>query len=375
MKLHARLAPRFVRTEPRQRSLAYLRGLLGPLERRNGWQLAEHAGEQTPDGMQRLLSNAGWDADAVRDDLRAYVLDTFGPGGILVIDETGFLKKGTKSAGVKRQYSGTAGRIENCQVGVFLAYTTEHGTAFVDRELFLPQEWADDPERRREARVPATLGFQTKPQLALTMIERALNAGCQPAWVTGDSVYSSSALCRTLEERQLAYVLAVTSAHTLRFLKDGELHQARVDEVFEGLDPQAWQRLSAGPGSKGERLYDWAWINTRTFGRSDAPQPTGTVGSARWLLARRSLAKPEEITFYRVCAPPATTLQEVVRVAGSRWSIEVGFEQAKNEAGLDEYEVRSYVGWYRHVILALLAHAVLGALRAQHKKGARETTT
>ncbi|WP_216327511.1 IS701 family transposase [Deinococcus aestuarii] len=375
MKLHARLAPRFVRAEPRQRSLAYLRGLLSPLERRNGWQLAEHAGEHTPDGMQRLLSTAGWDADAVRDDLRAYVLDTFGPGGILVIDETGFLKKGTKSAGVKRQYSGTAGRIENCQVGVFLAYTTEHGTSFVDRELFLPQEWADDPERRREARVPAALGFQTKPQLALTMIERALNAGCKPAWVTGDSVYSSSALCRTLEERNLAYVLAITSAHTLRFVQDGELRQARVDELFQELDPQAWQRLSAGSGSKGERLYDWAWINTRRLGRSDTPQPTETVGSARWLLARRSIAKPEEVTFYRVCSPPATTLQDVVHIAGSRWSIEVGFEQAKNEAGLDEYEVRSHVGWYRHVTLALLAHALLGALRAQHKKGGRETTT
>lgn len=375
MKLHARLAPRFVRAEPRRRSLAYLRGLLSPLERRNGWQLAEHAGEQTPDGMQRLLSNAGWDADEVRDDLRAYVLDTFGPGGILVIDETGFLKKGTKSAGVKRQYSGTAGRIENCQVGVFLAYTTEDGTAFVDRELFLPQEWADDLERRREARVPAALGFQTKPQLALTMIERALHAGLQPAWVTGDSVYSSSALCRTLEERNLAYVLAVTSTHTLRLFQDGGLRQARVDELFQELDPQAWQRLSAGSGSKGERLYDWAWIDTRRLSRSEPPQPTDTVGSARWLLARRSIATPEEVTFYRVFAPPATTLLEVVRVAGSRWSIEVGFEQAKNEAGLDEYEVRSYVGWYRHVTLALLAHALLGALRAQHKKGGRETTT
>jgi len=319
--------------------------------------------------MQRLLSNAGWNADDVRDDLRAYVLDRFGQGGILVIDETGFLKKGTKSAGVKRQYSGTAGRIENCQVGVFLAYTTEQGTAFVDRELFLPQEWADDPERRREARVPQALGFQTKPQLALTMIERALNAGLEPAWVTGDSVYSSSALCHTLEERHLAYVLAVTSAHTLRFFQDGEVHQARVDELFQSLDPQAWQRLSAGSGSKGERLYDWAWINTRTLGRSEAPQPTDTVGFDRWLLARRRLDKPEELTFYRVSAPRATTLQEVVRVAGSRWSIEVGFEQAKNEAGLDEYEVRSYVGWYRHVTLALLAHALLGALRAQHKKG------
>ena len=188
-------------------------------------------------------------------------------------------------------------------------------------------------------------------------------------------MYSSSALCRTLEERNLAYVLAVTSAHTLRFFQNGELRQARVDELFQELDPLAWQRLSAGSGSKGERLYDWAWINTRMLGRLEAPQPTDTVGSTRWLLARRSLAKPEEVTFYRVSAPPTTTLPEVVRVAGSRWSIEVGFEQAKNEAGLDEYEVRSYVGWYRHVTLALLAHAVLGALRAQHKKGGRETTT
>lgn len=370
LELHARLAPHFHRAEPRKRSLLYLKGLLSPLERRNGWQLAEHAGEATPDGMQRLLYQATWRADDLRDELRSYVKEHFGPGGILVVDETGFLKKGPKSAGVKRQYSGTAGRIENCQIGVFLAYTTPKGTAFIDRELFLPQEWADDPPRRQEAKVPEEVEFQTKPQLALSMIERTLKAGLKPSWVTGDSVYSSSALCQTLEQYGLPYVLAVTSAHTLRFLNDSSLVQLRVDQLFEKLPPDLWQRLSAGVGSKGERLYDWAWINLHKWGHKEVSEPTTTQGLDRWLLARRSITEPEEITFYRVLAPGGTTLAEVVKIAGTRWSIEVGFEQAKNETGLDEYEVRTYPGWYRHVTLALLAHAWLGVVRAEQQKGA-----
>src|SRR5215207_7738847 len=188
--LHARIAPRFARPEPRRRALALLRGLLSPVERKNGWQLAEEAGEATPDGMQRLLATAERDADAVRDDLRAYVVEHLGdPAGVLVVDETGFLKKGIESVGVQRQYSGTAGRIENCQIGVFLAYATPHGRAFLDRELYLPEDWTAEAARRAAGGVPATVKFRTKPQLAKAMLERALAAEVPASWVTGDEVY------------------------------------------------------------------------------------------------------------------------------------------------------------------------------------------
>ncbi|WP_041231789.1 IS701 family transposase [Deinococcus peraridilitoris] len=368
--LSKRLAPRFVRAEPRKRSLAYLRGLLAPLERRNGWQLAEHAGERTPDGMQRLLSTAEWNADDVRDDLRCYVLDHLGPGGVLVVDKTGFIKKGTKSAGVKRQYSGTAGGIDNCQLGVFLAYTTEHGSAFIDRELFLPQEWVNDNSRRDAARIPQERVFQTKAELGLAMIERALNAEVKPAWVTGDSVYSAAALRRSLEARQQPYVLATATNAVLRFLENNRLRIAELPELFAELGKSSWQRRSAGVGSKGEREFDWAWISFRSLGLTDDLRPANASGFDKWILARRSVDKPEEMAYYRVFAPIGTTLDEVVRAAGTRWSIEVGFEQAKNDAGLDEYEVRSWVGWHRHVTLSLFAYALLVAVRAGHKKGA-----
>jgi SRSO17 transposase len=354
-ELMTRLDARFRRSEPRRRARAYLRGLLAPLERKNGWQLAEAAGDATPDGVQDFLARAHWDADAVRDDLRAYVVEHFGaPDAVLVLDETGFVKKGTKSVGVQRQYSGTAGRIENAQVGVFLAYASRQGYAFLDRALYLPEPWADDAERRTAAGVPADVVFTTKPKLGRAMLERALAAGVPCGWVTADSVYGSdSTLRRWLESQSLAYVLAVTSGQHLAL--------ERVDAWIAAVPADGWQRLSAGDGAKGPRLYDWAY----------RPYAGAPAGWRAGLLARRSLAKPEEIAYYLTQAPAGTTLADLVRVAGTRWIIEAGFEATKGEVGLDQYEVRSWTGWHRHITLALLAHAYLAVLRAQAGGGKR----
>ncbi len=342
-----RIAPRFVRAEPRRRAAAYLRGLLAPVERKNGWQLAEAAGDLSPDGVQDFLSRMRWDADAVRDDLQAYVVAHLGDAGaVLVLDETGFLKKGTKSAGVQRQYSGTAGRIENSQVGVFLGYASRHGRALIDRALYLPQDWTEDAARRAEARVPDAVVFTTKPKLGLAMLERARAAGVPFAWVAGDSVYGADHTIRRWAERhRRGYVLAVTTGQRLGFRP--------VTTWIEDLPESAWQRLSAGEGAKGPRLYDWACV----------PYRGGAEGFRCALLVRRSIAKPAELTFHLTQAPEGTTLAELVRVAGARWAIESCFEQAKGEVGLDQYEVRSWVGWHRHVTLVMLALAYLAAVR------------
>jgi SRSO17 transposase len=354
--LHARIAPRFARPEPRRRALAYLRALLGPAERKNGWQLAEAAGEASPDGMQRLLAAADWDADRVRDDLRAYVVEHLGDErAALVVDETGFLKKGTKSAGVQRQYSGTAGRIENCQVGVFLAYAGRHGRAFLDRELYLPEGWAADAGRRAEAGVPAAVGFRTKPQLARAMLERALGAGVPAAWVTGDEVYGGDRRLRVwLEERGTPHVLAVKATEPLWAATDRGPAQVAAAALVAGLPPRAWRRLSAGDGAKGPRVYDWARAAIR---------PLGEPGWGYWLLARRGLAEPHELAYFVCFGPARTPLRELVRVAGARWAVEDAFAAAKGEVGLDQYEVRKWGAWYRHVTLALLAHAYLAVTR------------
>jgi SRSO17 transposase len=347
-ELAGRLAPRFGRVEPRRRALAYLRGLLAPVERKNGWQLAEAAGDRTPDGMQDLLSRMRWDAEAVRDDLRAYVVEHLGdPGAVLVLDETGFVKKGEKSAGVQRQYSGTAGRVENCQIGVFLGYASRKGHALIDRALYLPEGWASDAGRRAEAGVPTGIAFTTKPKLGRAMLERALDTGVPCAWVTGDSVYGADhALRRAIEVRRRGYVLAVTSGQ--------RLGGRRVDAWAAGVPPEGWHRLSAGEGSKGPRLYDWAYLPYR----GGAP-----AGWAKGLLVRRKIDEPDELAFYLTLGPPGTDLATLVRVAGTRWTIESCFEAAKGEVGLDEYEVRSWVGWHRHITLAMLAHAYLAAVR------------
>jgi SRSO17 transposase len=352
--LHARIAGRFRRSEARERAKRYLAGLLDRVERKNGWQLAEHLGEPGPQGVQRLLNAADWDADAVRDDLRAYVIDHLGaPAGVLIVDETGFVKKGTKSVGVRRQYSGTAGRIENCQIGVFLGYASAQGRAFLDRELYLPEAWAADRGRRQEAGVPPAVGFATKPGLARRMLERAFAAAVPAAWVTGDEVYGDDGdLRRWLEEAGHPYVLAVSCSHPV--WQAGV--QERADRLVAALPPTAWAPLSAGAGSQGERLYDWACVRL---------PHEGAPGTARWLLARRSLSDPTECAYYRVFGPAATPVAAMVCAAGTRWAIEEGFADAKGAVGLDHYEVRKWTAWYRHVTLALLAHAYLEVIRSR----------
>lgn len=376
-EVRERIGPRFARSEQRQRMGRYLDGLLSPVERKNGWQLAEHAGEARPYGMQRLLAGAKWEADAVRDDLCAYVVEHLGdPRAVLVIDETGFLKQGAKSVGVKRQYSGTAGRIENCQIGVFLTYAAPAGHALLDRELYLPREWADDAERRREAGVPEAVSFATKPELARRMVERALVAGVPAAWVTGDSIYGGDRRLRVwLEQQGQPFVLAVTSAEPLWAVLDGRWGQPRADAIAAHIPTEAWQRLSAGAGAKGPRWYDWVRVPLARLQLTAEERRW-----EHWLLVRRSCSDPTEVAYYVVFAPAGTTLRTLARVAGQRWRIEQSFALAKGEVGLDQYEVRSWTGWYRHITLALFAQAVLTVVRlrlatapsARRQKGRRQ---
>jgi SRSO17 transposase len=364
--LQARIAGRFRRTEPRQRALAYLRGLVSPIERKNGWQLAEETGEATPDGMQHLLARADWDADAVRDDLRDYVVQHLGdPQAVLVVDETGFLKKGRKSVGVQRQYSGTAGRIENCQIGVFLVYASPAGRTFLDRELYLPREWADDAARRGEAGVPAAVEFRTKPLLARVMLERALTAKVPAGWLTADEVYGGDRRLRVwLEGQQLPHVLAIKRTEPL--WSTATWTEVPAEQLAASLADDAWTRLSAGDGAKGPRLYNWARVAIR---------PLREPGWEHWLLVRRSLSNPTELAYYVCFCPTGTPLVALVRVAGTRWAIEECFESAKGQVGLDQYEVRRWTGWYRHITLALLAHAYLTVTRLEAvKKGERSPT-
>jgi SRSO17 transposase len=359
-----RLSDHFARSEVRQRAQDYLRGLLSGAERKNSWQLAEVVGNSTPYGIQHLLGRASWDADAVRDDLREYVIEHLaGEESVLIVDETGFIKKGEGSVGVKRQYTGTVGKRENCQVGVFLAYASERGQAFIDRELYLPEEWAEDKDRRQRAGVPEEVGMHTKPQMAEEMLRRALDAGVKAAWVVADSVYGDSRrLGMFLEEREQPYVLVLSGkAHVwsgfyqhrvstlLDALREGEHRSGEVTE-------EGWKRLSAGEGSKGPRLYDWIRLPLN---------PPLQEDFQRWLLVRRSIEDPEELSAYTVFAPENSTLEALAKVAGSRWRVEIGFEEAKGEVGLAHYEVRSWDGWYRHITLSLFAHAFLAAIRAE----------
>jgi SRSO17 transposase len=361
-----RIGRHFARSEPRQRVVRYVRGLLSDTERKNGWQLAEHLGDPTPDGVQHLLARADWNADAVRDDLTRYVAEHLGDSaGVLVVDETGFLKKGTKSCGVARQYSGTAGRIENCQVGVFLGYATRSGQALIDRELYLPKEWAQDAGRRKTAGVPKAVTFETKLVLARRMIERAVAAGLPSKWVTADAVYGSDYHFRiALENQGLGYVVGVRSD----FATHLGFRQVRVKALLAEVPADSWHRLSCGAGAKGPRLYDWALV------RTNCPEPKTY---ARWLLIRRSVSDPTEVAYFACGGPPGTTVADLVRVAGTRWAIEECFELAKGDCGLDEYEVRSWIGWHRHVTLSLFALAVVAVIRSrlvkpqQRKKGGR----
>jgi SRSO17 transposase len=352
----SRLAPRFSRVESWRRACDLVAGLMSDLPRKNCWTIAEHAGHVSPDGLQHLLARASWDQDGVRDDLRDYVLAGLGDGGIIVVDETGDLKKGTRTVGVQRQYTGTAGRIENAQVAVYLTYATDAGHAFIDRELYLPRCWTDDRQRMTVAGVPDDVGFTSKPQLAKRMIARAIDSGVAAAWVTGDEVYGASTDLRAeLEKRQLRYVLAVACDHQVA-TGAGKL---RADQIAKQLPAKAWQRLSAGAGAKGPRWYAWAMVDIDT-----ADQPPH-----RWLLIRRNHSTGE-LAYYRCHAPHPVPLGELVTVAGRRWTVEESFQAGKGLCGLDEHQVRTWISWQRWTILAMTAHAFLTVLAA-HERSTR----
>ncbi len=358
-RVHERIAGRFTRSEPRARAREYVSGLVAGLERKNGWTLAEQAGEVSPDGMQRLLRWADWDIDGVRDDVRDYVVEHLGePSGVLIVDDTGFLKKGTRSAGVQRQYSGTAGRIENCQIGTFLAYASPRGHALIDRALYLPEPWCADPDRCRRAGIPDGTEFETKPRQAMAMLTRAFEAGVPFAWITADEAYGQVKYLRAwLEEHDAAYVLA-TKVNDLLTTTEG--NERRADELITGLPARSWRRLSVGAGAHGPREYDWARIPLGTGWRA---------GRGHWLLARRSISDPTEIAYYVCYGPRRSSLLDLAWVAGTRWRIEECFQQAKNEAGLDHYQVRSWRAWYAHITLSMLAHAWLAVSRSLAIKG------
>src|SRR5437868_7154050 len=353
--LHARIGPHFRRAEVRARVARFLAGLLSRIERKNGWQLAEELDESGAQGVQRLLNGADWDEEAVRDELRTYVVDHLeDEHAVLVVDETGFLKKGKKSVGVARQYSGTAGRRENCQIGVFLSYASAKGHAFIDRALYLPEEWTQDRVRCREAGVPESVSFATKGELAQQMLERALAAGVKTDWVVADTVYGYDEMRDWLESQHQKYVLAVPETHTV--WSQGEPQPVGLLAAL--LPPEAWVALSAGEGSQGARLYEWAWLQL-PYEREESQ------GWTSWLLIRRNLSDHSKRAYYRAWGPAQTPLTTLVRVAGSRWTVEEGYEQAKGEVGLDQYEVRSWTAWYRFITLALLAHAFLVVMRLQ----------
>jgi len=351
--LHARIAPRFYRSEVRDRAKRYLLGLLGRAERKNGWQVAEAVGEAGPQGVQRLLNQARWDADAVRDDLRAYVIEHLGASdGVLVLDESSFPKEGTKSVGVKPQYCGRTGRVENCQVGVFLAYASSRGHTFLDRELYLPEDWAQDQERRTEAGVPEDVVFAKKAELARRMLERAFAAEVPATWMTADAHYGEDTdLRRWLEDQQRAYVVGVTSSHPI--WQDGQ--QIRADEFGTTVPSTDWTLIRAGDGSEGNAAYEWACLSLPY---------AHAAGMAHWLLIRRNPRAPSECGYFLVYGPEGTELAEMVRVAKLRWAIEESFLDAKSVVGLDQYEVRKWQAWYRHITLAVLAHAYLEVISA-----------
>src|SRR3954447_18240085 len=365
--LEVRLGELFVRAEPRRQAGLYLEGLLAPVERKNGWQLAEAIGDARPWRTQRVLSHGLWAEDAARDLCREHAVGCLGAeDAVLVIDETAFVKKGRHSAGVARQYCGTLGKVENCQVGVFLAYGSRRGHALIDRRLYLPEAWAGDAGRRRAAKVPEDVPFLTKPAIARAMIARALDAGVPCGWVLGDEVYGADRRLRTmLEERGKPYLLTIRSNDELGAELDGGGGRHEAAALARALPPRAWRRLSAGAGTKGERLYDWARVRLL---------PPHDPFRERWLLVRRSTADPADLAYFVAFAPAGLRLVDLARAAGRRWLVEECFEAAKQEVGLADYEVRSWRGWHRHVTLAMLALALLAGLRAglNRLKGARE---
>lgn len=353
-ELWAYFGPCFRYKDTRRHAERYVRGLLGRIERKNGWQMAEYLGDKSPHAIQNFLGRAAWDAGKVRTALMRYAKDHLvspNEGGVLIVDETGFLKKGIHSAGVQRQYSGTAGRIENSQIGVFLTLVGSRGRALVDRELYLSRAWCEDSKRRKKAHIPEDVTFQTKPQLAQKMIERAYSQGLRPDWVLGDSVYGSWEFRNFLENHHQPYVVGIPSQQRLWV----NFEQVRIDKIVGEIPENDWVRHSIGDGSKGKRVYDWiSW----SVGKKDES------GFERYVLSRRSVSNPEEYAYYFCYAPENTATEVLAEATGKRWNIECCFETAKQETGLDEYEIRSWHGWYRHITLSMVALAYLSALRA-----------
>jgi SRSO17 transposase len=381
---HSRFASFFGRFEAREQAVKYLHGLLSPVERKNGWQLAEAVGDQTPDATQRLLYSTKWDADAVRDEHQRFVVEQFGDAkAIAVVDETGFLKKGEKSAGVQRQYSGTAGKRENCQVGVFLTYATAQGHVFLDRQLYLPESWCDDPDRCAEAKIPDDIIFQTKPQQALAMLRHAWALGVPMHWVTGDEVYGDASYLRdAVADSGRWYVLAVRAYNsvwqerpavavpdwcgtgrkpTSPQVVDENAAPVLIPALVASWPERRWQRLEVAEGEKGPRLYDWA--RQRII-----ENPEQLPGRDAWLVVRRSLSDPDDLAYYLSNAPLETDLQTLAQVASTRYTVEQCIEEAKGETGLDHYEVRYWHSWYRHITLSMMAHAWLASVRLRRNR-------
>ena len=349
-----RIAPRFARYEPLRHAGELMAGLVSGLDRKNCWTIAEHRGAATPDGLQHLLSRAKWDADQIRDDLRDYVVEAFGdPGAILVVDETGDVKKGAATVGVQRQYSGTAGRIENSQVAVYLTYAAPRGHAFIDRALYLPKSWTDDPTRCAEAGIPVTaMRFATKPAMAVALIDRAVAAEVPASWVAGDEVYGADPKLRTaIRGHGLGYVLAIAANRRV----PTHAGPIRVDALPALIPAHAWQTHSAGDGAHGPRLYSWAWF--RLLGEDD------TDTGIHHLLIRRNDATGE-LAYLRCYSPRPAPLRTLVSVAGQRWRIEESFQTAKGLAGIDQHQVRRWASWHRWTTLAMLAHAFLAVATA-----------
>jgi SRSO17 transposase len=361
-EVRQRIAPRFRRMEVRERAGRYLAGLFARVERKNGWQLAEAIGEADPHGVQRLLNEAAWDADGVRDDLRAYVVEHLGDAasGVLIVDETGFLKKGTHSCGVARQYCGTAGTTANAQIGVFLAYASGRGTAFIDRARYLPRAWARDRKRRADAGIPKGTRFATKITLAKRLLTRAFAAGVPARWVVADSFYGRShAFRRWLEQRGRPYVLMVPKTTAVEY----QGRRERAEQLGARLPDEAWcSRSAARVGEAGEQ--QWVCLVLANAGAS---------GMGRWLLVRRDAADPGELAYHLAYGPAGTTPAELLRVCDVRWQIEEGFAQAKGELGLDQYEVLRWDAWHRFVTLCLLAHAYLAVLRLRARAAGAAT--
>jgi len=357
-----RIRPLFRQERMAHSAGLFLDALLGPERRKTGWMRAEAAGDPGPWRQQALLGRAQWDADALRDMVRDYVVEVLAaPDGVLVVDETGFLKQGKASCGVGRQYTGSAGKITNCQIGVFAAYVSDEGHAFIDRALYLPKAWTDDPARMAGAHVPPTTKFATKPQLARTMIERAIAADVPFAWVAGDSIYGVGEIEMMLRRAGKGYVLGVSAAHSFTSWIGKPLLAGTAEEIAAEINDSVWQRLSAGVGSKGERLYDWAYSELADLEAAEYDEALSGLWT-RGLLIRRSLTDGE-LAYFTTWCPAGTRIATLVSVEGRRWAIEDAFETAKTELGLDHNETRSWHGWHRHVSLVMLAFAMMAAVR------------